>query len=176
MIDNYSMQVKYKEPPLLFHQGEDHKLQEVRRIAGPVFRKDFAARGLAVGDSDNDGALDVLVGVNGAAPILLKNEAAKGNNWLGLKLEGTQCNRDAIGARICWTTGGKSRCRLKTNGGSYLSSHDPREVLGIGSATKIDELEIHWPAPNKQVDRLTNLAPNRYMRVLENGGIHPDQH
>ena len=173
MIDNYSMQVKYKEPLLLFHQGEDHKLHEVSQIAGPAFRKDLAARGLAVGDYDNDGALDVLVGVNGAAPVLLKNEAAKGNNWLGLKLEGSQCNRDAIGARICWTAGGKTRCRLKNNGGSYLSSHDPREVLGIGTATKIDELEIHWPAPSKQVDKFKNLAPNRYVRVVENGGMHP---
>ncbi len=175
MIDAYSMQVKYREPLLLFHQDADRKLHDVSQTAGPVFRKDFAARGLAVGDYDNDGALDVLVGVNGAAPVLLKNDAVKGNNWLGLKLEGTQCNRDAIGARICWTAGGKTRCRLKNNGGSYLSSHDPREVLGIGTATKIDELEIHWPVPSKQVDKFTNLAPNRYMRVVENGGIHPDQ-
>jgi hypothetical protein len=85
-------------------------------------------------DFDNDGALDVLLGNNGAAPLLLKNNAAKGNNWLGLKLEGTQCNRDAVGAKIYWTAGGKKRFRLKNNGGSYLSSHDPREVLGIGTA------------------------------------------
>jgi enediyne biosynthesis protein E4 len=73
-------------------------------------------------------------------PLLLKNNAAKGNNWLGIKLEGVTCNRDAIGARISWTAGGVKRTRLKNNGGSYLSSHDPREVLGIGNAAKIDEL------------------------------------
>ena len=172
MIDNYSMQVKYREPMLLFHQSDDHKLHDVSDDAGPAFHRDFAARGLAVGDFDNDGAIDVLVGINGGPPVLLKNNAAKGNNWLGLKLEGVQCNRDAIGAKICWTAAGKQRCRLKNNGGSYLSSHDPREVLGIGSATKIDELEIHWPAPSKQVDKFTNLAPNRYIRVSEKGGIH----
>ena len=171
MIDNYSMQVKYREPMLLFHQGDDHKLHDVSDDAGPAFHKDFAARGLAVGDFDNDGAIDVLVGINGGSPVLLKNNAAKGNNWLGLKLEGSECSRDAIGAKICWTAGGKQRCRLKNNGGSYLSSHDPREVLGIGSATKIDELEIRWPAPSKHVDRFTNLQPNRYIRILENGGI-----
>ena len=97
MIDSYSMQVKYKEPLLLYHQSEDGKLHNVSQTAGPVFQKQFAVRGLAVGDYDNDGALDVIIGVNGAPRVLLKNNAAKGNNWLGLKLEGVTCNRDAIG-------------------------------------------------------------------------------
>jgi hypothetical protein len=171
MIDSYSMQVKYKEPLLLFHQGEDHKLHDVSERAGPVFQKYFAARGLAVGDYDNDGALDVLIGINGAPPVLLKNNAARGNNWLGLKLEGVTCTRDAIGARILWKAGGKLRQRLKNNGGSYLSSHDLREVLGAGAAAQIDELEIHWPAPSKRVEKLTNIAPNRYIRIIEGKGI-----
>ena len=109
MIDSYSMQVHYKEPLLLFHQGADHKLHDVSADAGPAFREDWAARGLAVGDYDNDGAVDVIVGVNGGPPVLLKNNAAKGNNWLGLKLEGVTCNRDAIGARMIWKAGGKVR-------------------------------------------------------------------
>jgi hypothetical protein len=171
MIDSYSMQVRYKEPILLFHQGGDGKLHDVSDQAGPVFQKPFPARGLAVGDYDNDGALDVLVANNGGAPLLLKNNAAAGNNWLGLKLEGEHCNRDAIGTKILWTAGGKKRSRLKNSGGSYLSSHDPRVVLGIGSAAKIDELEIHWPAPSKQVDKLTDVPINRYVRVVEGKGI-----
>ena len=171
MIDQYSMQVTYKEPILLFHQGEDHKLHDVSEEAGPAFRKHFPARGLAVGDYDNDGAVDVLVGNNGEAPLLLKNDAAKGNNWAGLKLEGVQCNRDAVGAKIYWTAGGKKRYRLKNNGGSYLSSHDPREVLGVGSSEKIEEIEIHWPAPSKQVDRLKAIPMKRYSRVVEGKGL-----
>jgi len=171
MIDAYSLQVKYKELLLLFHQGEDGKLHNVSNEAGPVFREPFAARGLAVGDYNNDGALDVLVANNGGAPVLLKNNAAKGNNWLGLKLEGVHCNRDAIGAKIFWTAAGKRRFRLKNSGGSYLSSHDPREVLGIGQASKMDELEIHWPAPSKQVDKITGLPLNRYVRIVEGKGI-----
>jgi hypothetical protein len=171
MIDNYSMQVKYKEPLLLFHQGDDHKLHDVSDQAGPVFQQFLAARGLAVGDFDNDGAVDVLIGNNGGAPLLLRNNAAKGNNWLGLKLEGTQSNRDAIGAGIYWTAAGKRRDRLKNNGGSYLSSHDPREVLGIGTASKIDELEIHWPAPSKRIDKFSQVPINRYVRVREGSGV-----
>jgi enediyne biosynthesis protein E4 len=173
MIDSYSMQVHYKEPLLLFHQDEDRKLHDVSAQAGPVFEQSFAARGLAVGDFDNDGAVDVVIGVNGGAPVLLKNNAAKGNHWLGLKLDGVTCNRDAIGARTVWKAGGKTKQRLKNNGGSYLSSHDPREVLGLGTATQVDELEIHWPAPSKQVDKLTNVKVDRYLRIVEGKGIVP---
>jgi hypothetical protein len=171
MIDAYSMQVKYREPFLLYRQDETGKLHNVSQAAGPVFQKDFSARGLAVGDYNNDGAVDVVIGINGGLPVLLKNNAARGNNWLGLKLEGVTCNRDAIGARMVWKAGGRTRSRLKNNGGSYLSSHDPREVLGIGPATRIDELEIHWPAPSKHIERLTNLAPNHYARIVEGKGL-----
>ncbi len=170
MIGQYSPPVTYKEPLLLFHQ-ENGRLENVTARAGPAFGKNFAARGLAVGDYNNDGGVDVLVCVNGGAPVLLKNNAANGNNWLGLKLEGVTCNRDAIGAKIYWTAGGKKRYRLKNNGGSYLSSHDPREVLGIGKAAKIDEVEIHWPAPSKQIDKVTKLPINTYVRVVEGKGV-----
>jgi hypothetical protein len=173
MIAQYSLQVTWKEPLLLFRQGDDGKLHDVSEQGGPAFQKIFNARGLAVGDYDNDGALDVLICVNGDAPLLVKNNAAKGNNWLGVKLEGVSCNRDAVGARIYWSAGGRKRTRLKNSGGSYLSSHDPREVLGIGTAAKIDELEIHWPAPSKQIDKLTNPPVNRYIRIVEGKGIAP---
>ena len=171
MIAEYSLQVTWKEPLLLFHQGTDGKLHNISDQGGAAFRNTFNARGLAVGDFDNDGALDVLVCVNGGSPVLLKNNGAKGNNWLGLKLEGVKANRDGIGARIYWTAAGQRRCRLKNGGGSYLSSHDPREVLGVGAALKIDELEIHWPGPSKQIDRITNPPMNRYVRVVEGKGI-----
>jgi hypothetical protein len=171
MIDNYSLQVKYREPLLLFHQGADGLLHNVSSRGGTAFQKMWAARGLAVGDYNNDGAPDVLLCNNGGAPALLKNVGAKGNNWLGLKLEGATCNRDAIGAKIVWSAGAKRRVRLKTSGGSYLSSHDPREILGIGKAAKFDEVEIHWPAPSKRVDRLTNVPLNRYVTVVEGKGI-----
>ncbi|HTT61661.1 MAG TPA: CRTAC1 family protein [Bryobacteraceae bacterium] len=171
MIAEYSLEVKWKEPLLLFQQDAGGKLRNVSAQGGTAFAGDFNARGLAVGDWDNDGALDVVVCVNGGHPLLLKNNAAGGNNWLGIKLEGVTSNRDGIGARIRWTVEGKQFCRTKNSGGSYLSSHDGREVLGIGSAPKIDELEIQWPAPSKQVDRLTSLPLNRYVRIVEGKGI-----
>jgi len=93
------------------------------------------------------------------------------NNWLGLKLAGVDCHADATGARITWSFGGNTRSLLKSAGGSYLSSHDPRVVLGIGPIEKIDSVEIHWPAPGTHVDRLVNPPMDRYLRVVEGKGI-----
>src|SRR5436190_1617012 len=117
--------------------NDGKQLVNVSAQAGPVFTETFAARGLAIGDYDNDGRIDVLVGNNGGAPLLLKNRAGDGHHWLGVTLQGTGCNRDAIGARITWAYGDVVRTRFKSSGGSYLSAHDPREVLGTGTASKI---------------------------------------
>jgi hypothetical protein len=169
MIEMYSQQVKYKEPLLLFH-NEGTKLANVSAQAGPVFGKQFPARGLAIGDYDNDGRVDVLIGNNGAAPVLLKNNAGGGNHWLGLTLQGTACNRDAMGALITWSVGGTKRLKLKVGGGSYLSAHDPREVLGLGTATSVDYVEITWPQPSGRVERFTNLPIDKYVTIVEGKG------
>ncbi len=169
MIEKYSTQVHYKEPLVLFHQ-EAGKFRNVSELAGPAFSKSYAARGLAVGDFNNDGALDVLIGNNGGPPLLLRNFAAVGNHWVGLKLEGVACNRDAIGARIRWSSGGITRSRLKSNGGSYLSSHDPREILGLGKAEAVDWVEVKWPLPSKRVERWTKLSLDRYQTLREGTG------
>jgi hypothetical protein len=84
-----------------------------------------------------------------------------------LKLVGTHSNRDAIGARINWSAGGVRRSRLKTGGGSYLSSHDPREILGLGHVAKADWVEVQWPGPNGKTERYTNLAAGRYTVVTQ---------
>ncbi len=170
MIDSYGGQVTYREPLLLFH-NQGGQLKNVSKEAGPVFERLWPARGLAIGDYDNDGRIDVLVGNNGEAPILLRNRAGEGNHWVGLKLEGRTCNRDAVGARLSWSVAGVKRTRLKTAGGSYLSSHDPREVIGLGAATALDSLEIRWPAPSARVDTLKEVPIDRYLRVVEGEGI-----
>jgi hypothetical protein len=171
MIEVYSGQVKYKEPLLLFH-NDGKRLVNVSDTAGPVFKKAFPARGLAVGDFNNDGRLDVLIGNNGGAPVLLRNNTGKDNHWLGLRLQGTKCNSDAVGATITWSAGGVKRTRLKNNGGSYLSSHDPRELLGLGKATKVDWLEITWPQPGRQTERFTDIPADRYLTIIQGKGAH----
>jgi hypothetical protein len=170
-IEEHASHVMYKEPLLLFHSNGRGGLENVSASAGPAFSQTFAARGMALGDFDNDGAVDVLVAVNGGAPVLLKNVAAAENHWLGIRLVGKKANPDAIGARISWQAGDLKRSRLKVGGGSYLSSHDPREVLGIGKRTKIDKLEIRWPQPSGRFETFTDLPIDRYITIVEGAGI-----
>src|SRR5438445_4349510 len=118
---------------------------------------------MALGDFENDGAVDVLVTQNNGAPILLRNNAGRQNHWLGLKLSGRKANIDAIGAKVTWRSGDLERQRFKIGGGSYLSSHDPRLVLGIGQRTKIDWLEVKRPEPNGKAERFTDLPVDRYI-------------
>ncbi len=169
-IEEHTSHVTYREPLLLYHNN-GKILENVSATAGPVFNESFAARGLAIGDFNNDGAVDVLIAVNNGAPVLLKNLAAKENHWLGLRLIGEKANPDAIGAIITWQAGDLKRRRLKVGGGSYLSSHDPREVLGIGPRNKIDKLEIRWPKPSSRVDVFTELPIDRYIKIVEGVGV-----
>ena len=145
-------------------------MRNVRSEAGAVFPEVFSARGLAIGDYNNDGRPDLLVGVNGGAPVLLRNQSRQSNHWVGIRLQGLRCNRDAIGALLSWSVAGVKRSRLKTGGGSYLSSHDPREVIGLGSATGLDWLEIRWPGPSTRVDRFTKLETGKYTTLIEGSG------
>jgi len=171
LIDARSRGVTYREPMILFHNGGNGKMVNVSEQSGEVFKKRFSARGLAVGDLNNDGYPDVLVGDNGGPPILLYNNAESRNNWVGLKLVGTTANPAATGAIINWSVGGKVHRRLKNAGGSFMSSHDPREIIGLAKAGKVDWLEIRWPRPSQRVDRFTSVPVNRYITVVEGKGI-----
>ena len=158
--------VTYREKLMLF-KNIDPGFKNVSRESGPIFERLMAARGLALGDFDNDGAVDVLISNNNEAPLLLKNKAASGNHWLGVKLVGKTANIDAIGARITYQSGNLKRSRTKVGGASYLSSHDPRLVLGIGKRPKLDWLEVTWPQPSGQKQRFTDLPIDRYITIRE---------
>lgn len=170
-IDEYgSSQVTYREKPLLF-EGENGRFRNVSLESGEVFSTMYSSRGLAVGDYDNDGRPDAVIGNNGEPPVLLHNESQNGHHWVGLRLAGSTANRDAVGAIVKWSVGGRESSRLKTNGGSYLSSHDPRVLIGLGDATSLDWLEVQWPPPSVTVDRLVKVPVDRYIRVIEGQGI-----
>jgi enediyne biosynthesis protein E4 len=169
LVEGFSHQVTYKEPLLLFH-NENKSFKNVSEQSGPVFAKRFAARGLAIGDFNNDGAIDVLISNNDGAPVLLRNTAAQRNHWLGVRLIGRKSNPDAIGARISYQAGDLKRERMKVGGGSFLSSHDPRMVLGIGQRAKVDWLEVKWPQPSGVVERFTKLPLDRYITIVEGTG------
>ncbi len=159
----------YREPLLLF-QNNGKRFRDVSRESGPIFSKALSGRGLALGDFNNDGGVDVLVAVNDGAPVLLRNNIGKKNHWLGVRLIGKRCNPDAIGARLTYQAGDLRRSRMKVGGGGYLSSHDPRVVLGIGERKKIDWVEVKWPAPAANVERFTDLPIDRYITLVEGTG------
>jgi enediyne biosynthesis protein E4 len=169
-IEERFSDVKYKEPLLLFHNN-GKSFDNVSAGSGAIFSQPMAARGMAVGDFNNDGAVDVLVAVNNDAPALLINQAARQNHWLGVKLVGRKANPDAIGALVSWHAGDLKRHCFKVGGGSYLASHDPRMVLGIGTRAKFDWIEVKWPLPSGKVERFTELPIDRYIIITEGEGI-----
>ncbi len=168
-VEKHMQNVSYREPMLLF-RNTGRGFQNISKQSGPIFSRSIAGRGMALGDFDNDGAVDVLVAVNNAAPILLRNNAARKNHWLGVRLVGRKSNIDAIGAKVTYESGDFKRHRFKVGGGSYLSSHDPRVVLGIGQRSKIDSLEVKWPQPGSSTERFTNLPIDRYITIVEGEG------
>jgi hypothetical protein len=168
MVETLTTRVKYKEPLVMFeNNGRGYK--DVSAQSGAAFSKTYPARGMTVGDYDNDGDLDVLISNNGEAPLLLRNDGGNRNNWLGLQLVSTKSNAAAVGATVIWQAGERKFTRLKTTGGSYLASHDPREILGAGRGGRIDSVEIRWPSG--KVDKLSNLPVNTYVRVVEGEGL-----
>jgi hypothetical protein len=169
MVETWREDVKYLQAMLLF-RNTGSGFENVSPGSGPIFSKPIAGRGLALGDFDNDGAVDVLVGINDGAPILLRNNAARQNHWLGIRLIGRKANIDAIGAKVTYRSGDFERHRFKVGGGSYLSAHDPRMVLGLGQRTKIDWIEVKWPLPSGRVERITGLPVDRYVTIVEGEG------
>jgi hypothetical protein len=139
--------------------------ENMAQAAGPAFQKGYLGRGLALGDFDNDGAVDAAFVSLQGPPVLLRNTAAAGNNWLGIQLRGTRSNRDAIGARLTIRKGRKTLTRWIAGGGSFLAGHDYRVVFGLGSDAGNTDLEIVWP--NGAVQQATGLTPNRYHSITE---------
>jgi len=166
LIEKMAPQVKYEEPMLLFHNS-GKGFTNISAESGPVFAKPLSARGMAIGDFNNDGGLDVLVSVNNGVPLLLRNNIGAENHWLGIKLVGKKSNSDAVGARVAYQAQDLKRSRMKVGGGSYLSSHDPRMVLGIGKRPKLDWIEVKWPLPGGMVQRFTDLPIDRYITIVE---------
>src|SRR5262249_52163276 len=112
-------------------------------------------RGGCAGDFDNDGRIDLLVLPIAGTPLLLENNTESKSHWIGLDLRGRPRNRDGIGARIRIESCGSVQAETMRNGGSYLSTNDPRIHFGLGSCTKVDRLTVRWPGGRRQV--LENL-------------------
>ena len=165
-IERTRRDVSYLEPPLLLHNDGRGNFQNVAQLAGPVFQQKFRARGLAVGDIDNDGRPDMIFTCLNDAPVLLRNTAAETGAWIGVELEGTRSNRDAIGVKVVVTAGERKLVRWITGGGSYLSSRDKRLIFGLGqNPPQQVNAEILWPSGQAQT--VSGLPIRRYHKVVE---------
>lgn len=164
----------WAQRPLLFRNLNGRRFEEVPPATGSGLAVVIPGRGAAFGDLFNTGKIDVVINNIDREPTLLRNVVKNANHWLTLKLiGGPKSPRDAIGAKIFVTAGGVRQRADIFSGGSYCSSSDPRAHFGLGSANKIDKIEIHWPSGLKE-----ELAPpevDRIVTVVEGKGIRPTE-
>jgi hypothetical protein len=135
----------YHQRRLLYHNRGDGTFDEVAAQFGPVLTEPRVSRGLAVGDLDDDGRLDVVINDLDGRPQVLHNELAGAGHWLLVKLKGKGPNTDAIGAVVTVKAGALAQTRVVQSGTSYLSQDDMRRHFGLGAATRADSVEVRWP-------------------------------
>jgi hypothetical protein len=172
VLDNvhlYNSDVFYAEPKLMFRNTGRGTFANVSAQLGPDLQLRRVSRGVAVGDFDNDGDLDILVSNNGQAPQLLRNDGGNANHWLEILLIGTKSNRDAVGARVKVTAGNLVQYDQRKGGMSYQSAQDPRLHFGLGPHALVDAIEIIWPSG--AVTKLEKLKSDQIIAVKEGAGL-----
>ena len=154
----------YREPMLLA-RNTGHGFVDVSAESGSVFRQAWVARGMAVGDLDNDGRLDAVVTTNDGPVHILHNETSTQNHWILLKLVGHTSNRDAIGASVTLVTASGPQYATVSTAGSYLSASDKRVHFGLGQDRTIQKIEIRWPSGISQT--LKDIPADQILQIDE---------
>ncbi len=160
---------RYRQRNLLYHNSGNGRFEDVTSVAGPGLDLRRSGRGVAFGDLNNNGKLDIVINNQNDPPTLLRNEGENTNHWIAIRTAGTKSNRDGIGARVTLAAGGTRQVQEVRSGGSYLSESDLRVHFGLGSAAKIDWIEVRWPSG--ALDRIENVAANRFLTVEEGRGL-----
>jgi hypothetical protein len=167
--DKYNWGTSWKQRPMLFHNIEGKRFENVPAVEGTGLADVIAGRGMAVGDLFNDGKLDAVISVMDGHPVLLRNVSPDHNHWIELKLiGGPKSPRDAVGTTVYLTANGMKQREDVISGGSYLSSNDPRPHFGLGQVMKIDDIEIHWP--DGKVEHVTVPGIDRIATISEGSG------
>jgi enediyne biosynthesis protein E4 len=156
--------LRYREPMLLA-RNTGKGFMDVSSLSGDVFKHPWVARGLAIGDINNDGRIDAVVTTNDGPAYVLYNQTSNGNHWLTLELVGHKSNRDAIGAEVKLKTSTAAQWATVSTAGSYLSSKDKRVHFGLGTDSIAKSIEIRWPSG--LVQRLNAVRGNQILRVDE---------
>jgi hypothetical protein len=156
--------LRYREPMLLA-RNTGHGFVDVSQQSGSVFRQPWVARGMAIGDLDNDGRIDAVVTTNDGPVHILHNEMPSKNHWLLLKLVGHKSNRDAIGAEVTLVTTSGSQYATVSTTGSYLSASDKRVHFGLGQDGVAQKIEVRWPSGIRQT--LRNLPADQIHQIDE---------
>jgi hypothetical protein len=168
-VDTVANNVKYREPLLLYRNKGDRTFEE---IAGPAGLNDgpmYSRRGVAFGDINNDGNIDMVVFNVGAPPSLFLNDTKNSNHRVLFKLVGTKSNRGAVGARITVTSATRPQIEEVKAGSSYLSTSDPRLHFGLAGDSVMDKVEIRWP--NGNIETLKNVPADAIYTIVEGQGI-----
>jgi enediyne biosynthesis protein E4 len=159
----------YRQRNLLYHNSGNGRFEDVTSIAGPGLDLRRSGRGVAFGDLDNDGRVDILVNNQNDPPTLLHNESGNVGHWISIRTTGTKSNRDGIGARVTLIAGTLHQIQEVKSGGSYLSQNDLRVHFGLGSATKIGRIQVRWPSGT--TDTVTDVQADRCVTIQEGRGI-----
>jgi len=168
-VDSLPSGAGYRQQGMLELNQKDGTFCDSSSQAGNALMEKRVSRGLAVGDLFNDGNMDVVVEDLDGSPMILRNHGVPGRHWVSFELDGTKSNRLALNARIKIVAGGMTQTDEVHSGGSYLSQNDLRLHFGLGAATKIDKVEIHWPSG--LTEELMDLAVDKHYSVLEGKGI-----
>ena len=159
----------YAQRKLLFRNTTMRRFVEVGRTTGPAFAVTRVSRGLAAGDIDNDGDLDLLVTNNGQSAELLRNDGGNRANSLLVRLHGAGSNTDAIGARVRLVTGSRTQIRDIKAGTSYLSQNDLRAHFGLGNASTAERIDVVWPSG--RTETITNVMANETIDIEEGKSV-----